>query len=208
MPIDDPEAVAVAVAAIRADQIIAYPTDTVYGVGGSALSGAAVQRVAAAKGRPAGKGFPVLLGAADESSRLAREWPEAAAALAERFWPGPLTIVVPGRAGLPDETCLDGTVALRVPDLPALRHLIGAAGVPLIGTSANRSGAASANTALEAAAALGHSVAVVLDGGPRQGLPSTVIQVDGNRARILRPGAVAPDALAAALGPLGAILDA
>src|SRR5687767_7902003 len=166
LPIDDPGAAAIAVDAIRADQIIAFPTDTVYGVGGSALSATAVRRVSAAKGRPEGKGFPVLLAAADDTGRLVQEWPDSAAALAGRFWPGPLTIVVPARPGLPDETCQDGAVALRVPDLPALRRVIAQAGVPLIGTSANRSGEGAAADALAAAAAVGEHVAVVLDGGP------------------------------------------
>jgi L-threonylcarbamoyladenylate synthase len=207
LPIHDRAAVAAAVGAIRGGRIIAYPTDTVYGVGGDALLGQAARDVRRAKGRDDGKGFPVLLAAARDVWRLAAEWPPAAAALAGRFWPGALTIVVAARPEVPVETCAGTTVALRVPALTALRLVIEASGVPLIGTSANRSGQPPALTAAAAAAALGDSVALVLDGSVADGEPSTVVAVDERHARLLRPGAISRTVLAAALAPLGMHLE-
>src|SRR6266545_1488931 len=151
-----------AMAALRAGEIIGFPTDTLYGVGGDALSGDAAARVVAAKGRDEGKGMPVLLADAAQVGRLAAAWPDRAARLAQRYWPGALTIVVPARPEVPAGVQADGTVALRVPGLAALRVVIERAGVPLIGTSANRSGEPAAVTADEAAAALGDSVVLVL----------------------------------------------
>jgi L-threonylcarbamoyladenylate synthase len=207
LPIADPAAVARAAEAIRREALIAYPTDTVYGVGGNALSPEAARRVRTVKGREAGKGFPVLLAAAGDVDRLASEWPAPAAALAERFWPGALTIVVPARAGLPDDVCSGDTIALRVPGLAPLRAVIRAGGVPLIGTSANRSGQPAALTAAAAARALGGSVELVLAGGAVGGQPSTVVAVRGGSVRILRAGAVGESDLAAALAPLGVGLE-
>ena len=189
--IDDAGGVARAVEALRAGEAIAFPTDTLYGVGGDALSAHAVRRVQEAKRRDTNKAMPVLLSAADEVMRLAEEWPDGAARLAERYWPGALTLVVPARADVPDGVRSGGTVAVRVPGHAALRALIAQARCPLIGTSANVSGEPAAVTAEEAARALGEGVALVLDGGRVGGAPSTVVAVEGGGLRVLREGAIA-----------------
>jgi L-threonylcarbamoyladenylate synthase len=200
LPIDSPEAAAAAIAALRRGELIAFPTDTLYGVGGNALDARAARRTYEAKGRPTGKGFPVLLTRAAEAERLAVEWPPAAARLAERFWPGAVTIVVAARPEVPEETRTGDTVALRVPGHDRLREVIGLAGCPLIGTSANRSGEPPALTAEEALHAVGRDVALVLDGGRGGGRPSTVVVIAGERAQIAREGAVSRAELEAALG--------
>jgi L-threonylcarbamoyladenylate synthase len=197
--VDSAEGVAAAVAALRRDEIIAFPTDTLYGVGGNALSAAAVERVYQAKGREAGRGLPVLL--ADEAgvAPLVAEWPPAAEALARAFWPGALTLVVAAGVHVPALVRAGATVAVRVPGLAALRAVIRAAGVPLIGTSANRSGAPAALTAQAAAAMLGRHVALVLDGGRTMGQPSTVVSLAGGGLHLIREGAIPLAALHEAL---------
>src|SRR5688500_7163590 len=194
-PIGDLDAIARAVHALRAGEIIAFPTDTLYGVGGDALSADAVRRVADAKRRDASKAMPVLLASAEAVMGVAAEWPHLAARLAAAFWPGALTIVVPALGHVPDGVRSNGTVALRVPGLAPLRELIAAAGRPLIGTSANLSGEPAALTAGEALRVLGAAVALVLDGGRVGGAPSTVVALDGDRLRVLREGAVSRAAL-------------
>ncbi|MGI8423508.1 MAG: L-threonylcarbamoyladenylate synthase [Chloroflexota bacterium] len=195
--IDDSDGVERALAAIRAGQIIAFPTDTLYGVGGNALSAAVMQRVRDAKRRDAVKAVPMLLSSVDEVARLAASWPAGAARLAARYWPGPLTIVVPALARVPDGAQSEGAVALRVPGLASLRDLIRRAGCPLIGTSANVSGEPAAVTASEAAAAVGGSVSLVLDGGRVGGAPSTIVSIEGGRLRVLREGAISASELLA-----------
>ena len=197
-PIDSEEAIARAVEALRRGQLIAFPTDTLYGVGGDALSESAAERVVEAKGRSPGRGLPVLLAEPGDALRLASEWPAAAARLAQRYWPGALTIVVPARPEVPDAVRAERTVALRVPGLPSLCAMIARAALPLIGTSANQSGAPPALTAAEAVTALGDAVALVLDGGRIGGAPSTVVRVDGDVLTVLREGAIPAAALLAA----------
>jgi L-threonylcarbamoyladenylate synthase len=204
LPLASDLGVSRAIEALRAGEIIAYPTDTLYGVGGDARSPVAAERVFVAKRRDQAKGVPILLAAESEVDALAAEWPPAARALAAAFWPGALTIAVPARPGLPGLVTLAGTVALRVPGLPALRSVIHGSGVPLIGTSANQSGAPAALTAEEAAEALGDSVALVLDGGriatDLGAKPSTIVAVQDGRVRVLRAGAIDSDALRRVLG--------
>ncbi len=202
LAIELPEAIAAAVEALQQGEIIAYPTDTLYGVGGDALSPAAAQRVHEAKGREAGKGFPVLLASSDQVPQLARSWPEVAEQLAARFWPGALTIVVPSRPEVPELVRTGATVALRVPGYAPIRQVIAQAGRPLIGTSANRSGRPPALTAVEAARELGRSVRLVLDGGRVGGAPSTVVAIEGAAVRLIRAGAVSRSALEAVLAGL------
>ena len=188
--IDDPAGIARAVEALQAGEVIAFPTDTLYGVGGDALSSDAVRRVQMAKQRDANKAMPVLLAAADDVMRLAAVWPVVAARLATRYWPGALTLVVPAHPHLPEGVRAGGTVALRVPGHAALRGLIARAGCPLIGTSANISGEPAALTANDAARALGDGGALVLDGGAVGGAPSTVVAAERDAVRVLREGAI------------------
>lgn len=187
----DPAFVA-AVARLRDGELVAFPTDTVYGVGAIVWDAAAVARLYTAKLRALDKAIPVLLAAAADLALIARAAPPAALRLAERFWPGPLTLVVPALPSIPAEVTAGGdTVAVRVPDHPLARALIRAAGAPLATTSANLSGQPSPVTAAEVTAQLGDRIAVILDGGRCPGgVPSTLVDVTGEHPVILRPGPI------------------
>lgn len=192
--------------ALRQGRLVVFPTETVYGLGAHALDAEAVRRIFAAKGRPADNPLIIHVTDAAAAKRLTRHWPEAADRLAEAFWPGPLTLVLPKAEHVPDVTTggLD-SVAVRVPAHPLARRLLEAAGVPVAAPSANRSGRPSPTRVQDARADLGDQVAVYLDGGPTQvGLESTVVDLRGERPAILRPGGVARAAIEAVVGPLGA----
>src|SRR5436309_4141134 len=136
----DPAAIEDAAAILRHGGLVAFPTETVYGLGANALDPAAVARVFEAKGRPAANPLIVHVADAAQVLNVAADWPETAARLAARFWPGPLTLVVPRRPELPDAVTAGGpTVAVRCPNHAVARELIRAAGVPLAAPSANRS---------------------------------------------------------------------
>ncbi|MFG0285782.1 MAG: L-threonylcarbamoyladenylate synthase [Phycisphaerales bacterium JB039] len=194
----DGEGVGRAVAQLRAGRLVAFPTETVYGLGADALRPEAVEGVFSAKGRPAGNPLIVHVDGAAMAERVA-DWTEAARRLAARFWPGPLTLVLPATAIVPAQVIAGGdTVAVRAPDHPVALELIGAFGGPLVAPSANRSGAVSPTTAAHVEAAFPEIL--VLDGGPcRAGLESTVLDLTGPPA-ILRPGPIGPAAIAAELG--------
>lgn len=191
--------------ALRRGELVAFPTETVYGLGAHALDDAAVARIFAAKGRPAYN--PLIVHVADVAAAraLAADWPPMAQALAERFWPGPLTLVVPRGPGIPDRvTAGRDSVALRIPDHPVALALLRACGVPLAAPSANRFTELSPTTAQHVARTLGHRVAMVLDGGPTQvGIESTVVDCTGPQAVLLRPGMISREQLAAVVGPVG-----
>jgi L-threonylcarbamoyladenylate synthase len=199
-----PEAVAEAGRLLAAGHLIAFPTETVYGLGADAADGRAVAGVFAAKGRPRFNPLIVHCTGLDAAGRLGRIEGRAAA-LAGALWPGPLTLVVERRADAalsPLATAGLATVALRVPAHPVAQGLLRAAGRPLAAPSANLSGHVSPTTAAHVAADLGSAVAMVLDGGPcRLGLESTIIAcgADGP-CRLLRPGAVSREAAEAVLG--------
>ena len=190
-----------AVALLRAGRIVAVPTDTVYGIAADIALPDAIERLFAAKRRPPEKAVALLLADAAQADVLGVVGP-AARVLAERFWPGGLTLVLPRRPGarLPDVLAAGApTVGVRVPDHPAPRALAAALG-PLPTTSANLSGEPDARDAVEVAATLGDAVALVLDGGPIHGGPgSTVVDCTGERPMILRAGAIPPAQIAAAL---------
>ncbi|MGH7934014.1 MAG: L-threonylcarbamoyladenylate synthase [Candidatus Binataceae bacterium] len=193
--------IAEAVEALRAGEPVVYPTETFYGVGADALSPAALERLFALKRREAGK--PVALIAADieMAFALAREIPDAARRLAEAFWPGPLTLVMPPRAGLPEPLAgPDGGVGVRVSSHPVARELAARLGRPITATSANLSGDPPATTLDETRAAFGDRIRIYLEGG-RLGAsaPSTVIAFDRGEWRVLRTGAISHAAIAAAL---------
>ncbi len=178
-----------AASVVKSGGLVVYPTDTVYGLGCDPLNGSAVDRVFEAKGRES-KPLPVLCSTAEAALRVVDLAP-AALALAERHWPGALTIVATLRIQVPRR--LDqgtGTLGVRVPGSPGCRELVAACGGVLTGTSANISGRPSCRTADEAAAQLGGSVDVILDGGRLEGLESTVVRVTGNDVIVLRQGPV------------------
>ena len=194
----DDAAIERAATLIRAGQCVAVPTETVYGLAADATSGAAVARIYAAKGRPSFNPLIVHVASAADAARLAELSP-VAMQLADAFWPGPLTLVLPARAGSAVATLATaglGTVAIRVPAGAAMQALIAASGRPLAAPSANASGRLSPTTAAHVAASLDDRVPLILDGGAtRYGLESTIVAVADGRLRLLRPGPITPDAI-------------
>jgi L-threonylcarbamoyladenylate synthase len=188
---------------IRAGGLVAFPTETVYGLGANALDGRAVARIFEAKGRPRFNPLIAHVASAEDALALGVFSPEAAA-LAQAFWPGPLTLVVPRHetAGLSDLVSAGlPTVAIRVPSHQAARGLIRAAGVPVAAPSANISGHVSATRAEHVAADFGARVDMILDGGPSMaGLESTIVALVDDEPTLLRAGAVAAGDIESVLG--------
>jgi L-threonylcarbamoyladenylate synthase len=177
-------------ALVARDELLIYPTDTLYALGGSARSAEAARRVRQAKGRDDGKPLPVIAADLASARVLARAWTPAMQRLADAFWPGPLTLVVSAADSLPEAlTAGTGTVAVRVPNLPLTRALCAAAG-PLISTSANRQGRAAPVTCAEAVAEVGAAAVLAIDAGPGSSRPSTMVELTGPAPRLIRPGAV------------------
>jgi L-threonylcarbamoyladenylate synthase len=199
-----PSAVAEAGKVLRRGGLVAFPTETVYGLGANGLDAGAVARIFAVKGRPADN--PLILHVADRDGArvLARLWPPAADRLTERFWPGPLTVVVPAGPDIPEQVRAGlPTVALRCPRHPVAQALIRTAGVPVAAPSANRSGRPSPTTAAHVAADLDGAVDLILDGGPAEvGVESTVVDVSVDPPVLLRPGGLPPEAVEAVVGRL------
>jgi L-threonylcarbamoyladenylate synthase len=194
-----------AAATLRRGGVVAYPTETFYGLGALALDAAAVERLARAKGRPDGKPLPLL--AADLAAVEAVAVLDGVARrLAERLWPGPLTLVLPARPGLPAAvTAGTGTVGIRVPGSEVARRLARAAGGAIVSTSANPAGGPPPARVEELDPGLRGRLDGVLDAGPTPGgLASTVIGVEEGRVRLLRPGPIPLDAVEGALRPHGA----
>lgn len=198
----DPAVCARAGKLLRAGKLVAIPTETVYGLAGSALDETAVHAIFAAKGRPQDNPLIVHLAAPDWLPRYAADIPEAARKLVEAFWPGPLTIVLPKRDLLtPAVSAGLSTVGFRCPSHPVAQAVIEAAGVPLAGPSANRSGSPSPTTAAHVLTDLDGRIDAVVDAGHcAVGVESTVIALHGDTPRVLRPGGVTPAQLQAVLG--------
>jgi L-threonylcarbamoyladenylate synthase len=182
--------------------LVAFPTETVYGLGADASNPAAVRRVFAAKGRPADHPLIVHLPGAEHLDRWARDIPAAAWRLAERFWPGPLTLILRRAPGVSDEvTGGQDTVGLRVPDHPVALALLREFGGGVAAPSANRFGRVSPTTAEHVRQELDGRVDRILDGGPcRVGVESTILSLAGERPLLLRPGAIAQSVLEAVVG--------
>jgi L-threonylcarbamoyladenylate synthase len=176
---------------IRRSGVVAYPTETFYGLGADALDGAANKRIVEIKGREAGKAFPLIVADIAQIEVLSNELPSSVKTLAERFWPGPLTLVIPIRVGL--SGALEGlsTAAVRVSGLPLARELARAAGRPLIATSANPSSGAPARTPEEIETVFSEGVDLLLDGGPTPGgKTSTIVDVTGDEPHLIRKGPI------------------
>ena len=185
-------ALAEAVAVLRHGGVVAYPSDTVYGLGAAASDARAVERVFAVKDRDAEKALSLLLADAADLAPFCTEVPLLARVLAQRYWPGPLTLVL-RRSPAFRSAALGGgdSVAVRVPDHPFLRELIRALGEPITGTSANRSGRPACRSAQEVEEELGDAVDLIIDGGPSPAGPeSTVVSLTGSLPVVLREGAV------------------
>ncbi|MGQ9584453.1 MAG: L-threonylcarbamoyladenylate synthase [Anaerolineae bacterium] len=191
-----------ALAILQAGGVVAFPTDTVYGVGADPLQGAAVAALYRAKGRPPDKAIPLLLAEVAQMEAMVTEVPAAARRLAGCFWPGPLTLVLPAREEVPAIVRAGGeTVALRMPAHPVALQLIAAFGRPLAVTSANRSGQPSPAAAREVLGQLEGRIPLIVDGGGCPGgQPSTVLSLAEHPPRLLRAGPVTWDAIAACLG--------
>ncbi len=208
LPVDpllpDPDSIARAAEVLRQGGLVAFPTETVYGLGAHALDAAAVQRIFIAKGRPASNPVIIHIAELDQVHALASSWPETAARLAERFWPGPLTLVLPRRDAVPDVVTAGGpTVAIRLPAHPVALALLRASGIPIAAPSANRSMELSPTLAWHVLRGLDGLIDLVLDGGPTVGgLESTVIDVSVSPVRLLRPGLVTPAEIEAIVGPI------
>lgn len=185
----EPSAVIEAASWLRRGYPVVFPTDTVYGVGVLPFDEAAINRLYALKGRPASKGIPVLLADTSDVFKVAVAIPPVAQRLIDRFWPGPLTLIVPRVAGLPDAISPNGNIAVRLPDHAVARALIREAGGAVATTSANLSGCEPALNGEDALAALQGTVAAVLDDGPTPGdRPSTIVDCSGTRPFVVREG--------------------
>ncbi|MDR1070211.1 MAG: threonylcarbamoyl-AMP synthase [Gracilibacteraceae bacterium] len=195
-------AIQTAAALLRDGGLVAFPTETVYGLGANALDAAACRRIFAAKGRPADNPLIVHIADMAQAETVCAAWPPEARLLAAKFWPGPLTLVLPRRRAVPPEVTggLD-TVGVRMPAHPLALALIRAAALPLAAPSANLSGKPSPTAAAHVWQDLRGRVPLILDGGPCPiGLESTVLDLTADGPVILRPGAVTAEDLAAALG--------
>ena len=199
-----PEEIHRAAAFIRSGELVAFPTETVYGLGANALDPAAIEKIYAAKGRPATSPLIVHVDSIEMARTLVREWPEKAELLARRFWPGPLTLVLPKKSQVPDRVTagLD-TVGVRMPSNRIALTLIREAAVPLAAPSANRFTELSPTTAQHVRDSLGNRVAMILDGGPTTvGIESTVVSLASAEAVLLRPGMVSRGQVEDVIGPI------
>ena len=206
LPASDPATVTQAAEIIRAGGLVAIPTETVYGLGANAMDEEAVAKIFIAKGRPQDNPLIIHISCAEELTRYCHDIPEAAWRLAERFWPGPLTMVLPVKPCVPKRTTAGlSTVAVRCPKTQVTRELIRAAGVPIAAPSANLSGKPSTTTAAHVLHdyGTGGRIDAIIDGGPCEvGVESTIVDLTGEKPRLLRPGGITPEELRDLLGEL------
>jgi L-threonylcarbamoyladenylate synthase len=189
---------------LRKGGLVGFPTETVYGLGANALDPLAVEKIYAAKGRPPSSPLIVHVASVAMAQRVVAEWPERAALLAGRYWPGPLTLILRKQTIIPDRVTggLD-TVGVRIPAHPLALELIQRAGVPIAAPSANRFMQLSPTEAGHVRAGLGDRVDCILDGGPtRVGIESTVLSLDTDPPRLLRPGMITAAEIESVVGPV------
>jgi L-threonylcarbamoyladenylate synthase len=198
------DAIARAAQILQSGGLVAFPTETVYGLGANALDPLAVAKIFAAKGRPARNPIIVHVAEVEDAKKLVSAWPALAEKLAERFWPGPLTLVLPRASCVPDLVTAGGeTVALRMPAHPVALALLRTCRLPLAAPSANRSTELSPTLPEHVLHGLADSIDLLLDAGPTSGgLESTVLDVTTNPPRLLRPGLVTVAQLEALVGPI------
>ena len=199
-----PETAETAARLLREGQLVALPTETVYGLGANGLSEAAVAKIFVAKGRPQDNPLILHLADAGQMEMLCHSIPESAYALANAFWPGPLTMVLPAKDIVPKKTTGGlSTVAVRCPDCAITRRIIALAGVPIAAPSANLSGKPSTTTAQHVLDDHNGKIPCVVDGGPcAVGVESTIVDLTEERPRLLRPGGITPEQLLEVLGDL------
>jgi L-threonylcarbamoyladenylate synthase len=205
-PVQFQQAVGRAAELLRAGQLVALPTETVYGLAANAWNAEAVQRIYEAKGRPSENPIIVHVASLELARRCVSVWPPGASRLAVAFWPGPLTLVLPRSEEIPPiVTAGGGTVGVRWPNHPLIQAVIQACGFPLAAPSANRSNALSPTTAEHVRKSLGTRIPLIIDGGPSSvGIESSVLDLAATPARLLRPGAISAESLQAVLG-VGAV---
>jgi L-threonylcarbamoyladenylate synthase len=189
---------------LRAGEVVALPTETVYGLAASALDARAVARIFQVKGRPAHNPIIVHVASIDMAKRCVASWPDLASRLAKAFWPGPLTLVLPRAKDIPNIITAGGmTVGVRWPSHPFIQAVIRECGFPLAAPSANPSNQISPTTAEHVRKSLGDKIRLIVDGGQAQvGLESTVLDISGWPPRLLRPGMIHEQALLAVTGEL------
>ena len=200
----DAKTPAIAAGLIRQGELVAIPTETVYGLGADGLNEAAVAKIFEAKGRPQDNPLILHIWDAKQMEQFCHDIPKAAYDLAKAFWPGPLTMVLPAREIVPKRTTGGlSTVALRCPDNTVTRQIIRLSGVPIAAPSANLSGKPSTTTAQHVLHDHDGKIAAVVDGGPcRVGVESTIVDLTEDRPRLLRPGGITPEQLVSVLGDL------
>jgi L-threonylcarbamoyladenylate synthase len=187
----EPQAIALTAAAIKRGELVVFPTDTLYGVGTNAFDENAILCLFAVKRRPLHKGIPILLSDLTDLEKVTSSIPAVARDLMERFWPGPLTLILPRRSTLPRAVSDNDGIAVRIPDCELSRAVIRAAGGAVATSSANRSGHMPAQTAEHALKELAEHVSIVLDGGPSgQAVASTIVDCIAETPRILRLGPI------------------
>jgi L-threonylcarbamoyladenylate synthase len=193
-----------AVELLRAGEVVALPTETVYGLAANALNAEAVQRIFQIKGRPPHNPIIVHVASRELASQAVSDWNDAAEKLAKAFWPGPLTLVLPKSTVIPGVVTAGGnTVGVRWPSHPFIQAVIRECGFPLAAPSANPSSRLSPTAAEHVATSLGGSIPLIVDGGPAQvGIESTVVDISVSPARLLRPGIIHRESLMAVLGAL------
>jgi L-threonylcarbamoyladenylate synthase len=198
-------AVRQAAALLRAGELVAVPTETVYGLAANAFDARAVERIFEVKGRPAHNPIIVHVANMAMARQCAAHWPDEAERLAAAFWPGPLTLVVPRAPGIPEVVTAGGpTVGVRWPSHPFVQALIQECGFPLAAPSANLSNRVSPTTAAHVTRSLGGRISLIVDGGPSQvGIESTVLDLASGAPAVLRPGMIHEESLLAVLGPAG-----
>ncbi|MDQ3004447.1 MAG: L-threonylcarbamoyladenylate synthase [Chloroflexota bacterium] len=190
MPAGDKEALPRAIDILRNGGLVAFPTDTVYGLGALAFDGVAVESIYLAKNRPVEKAIPVLIWDVSDLEKISDDIPKRTRALASRFWPGPLTVLVPKKQTLPESVSATSTVAVRVPDHPVARELLRLTG-PIAVTSANISGQESPSTAQDVMSQLNGRIDLIIDGGTTPGgIPSTLVDCSSDEIKILRAGPI------------------
>ena len=189
---DNPNNRSVASILLREGGIIAFPTDTVYGLGASVFNHAAVSMIFVIKNRSRDQGLPVLIASESQLPELASDVPDSAYALAERFWPGGLTLVVPRRPEVPVLVAgYSDTIAVRLPDHPCPQTLVQALGKPITGTSANRHNGPEPSSAAEVQRQLGNRLSMILDGGESPvPVPSTIVDTTQHPPKVVRLGGI------------------